>query len=45
MERHKIGNHNSSKVLVQQQTVDKMQVPTTHQRNMRATSLILYKVE
>lgn len=44
-ERHNIGNHNSSILLVQKQTVDKLQVPTTDQRNMSATLLILHEAE
>jgi hypothetical protein len=44
-ERHNIGNHNSTIFLVQKQTVDKLQVPTTDQRNISATLLILYEAE
>jgi hypothetical protein len=45
VERHNIGNDNNSIVLVQQQTVNKLQIPTTDQRNMNATLLILHTAE
>ena len=45
VERHNIGNDNSPIVLLQQQTVHKLQIPTAYQRNMSATSLILYTAE